>query len=124
MMIPRLNCSQRVVKSGRQESTYESSTHPVSDSVGEMSSTLASVVDIEPMNFRQVCEEKQQLISVRPISSTFQQMGSIRNVANGNFTGRCRCRRKKVHKVIVKIRIWDKDEVFNGLLTLVDDQRG
>ena len=73
-----------------------------------MSLLPASVVDIGPMNFRQVLEEKQELISVRPISSTFQQTGGIRNVVNGNFTGRCRRRLEEVFEavqVVVKTRI-------------------
>jgi hypothetical protein len=99
---------------------------PVYDSISQMSLTPAPVVDIGPMNLRQVFEEKQQLVSVRPISSTFQQMGGVRNVANGNFTGRCWRQRKEVYEgaVIVKVRIWIKDKACNGLLTLVDDQRG
>jgi hypothetical protein len=93
--------------------------------MGEISLTLAYVVDIEPTNFRQVFEEKQQLRSMGPISSTFQQMGGIRNVANGNFARRCRPRRKEVYEaVVIRIRRWVKDEAFNGLLTLVEDQRG
>ena len=78
------------------------------------------------MDFRQVFEEKQQLIAVRPISSTFQQMGSIRNAANGNFTGQCQRRLKEAYEAIclVIIRFWVKDKAFNGLLTLVDNQRG
>ena len=44
---------------GAAESTYESSTHPVHDSVGQMSLIPTSVVDIEPVNFRQVVEETQ-----------------------------------------------------------------
>jgi hypothetical protein len=99
----------------------------VHNSIGQISLTPASVVDIKPMNFRQVAEEKQQFMSVRPISSTFQQTGGIRNVINGNFTGWCpRCRRKEVYKagIVVRIRIWVKDKAFNGLLTLVDNQRG
>jgi hypothetical protein len=88
------------------------------DCVGEMSSTPVSGVDIEPRNFRQVFEEKLQLISVRPI---FQQTGGIRN---GNPTGPCR--RKEACEAVagVKITIWLKDKAFNGLSTLVDDQRG
>ena len=99
------------------------------DSVGEMSSTPVSVVDIEPMNFRQVFEEEQQLVSVRPTSSIFQQTGGIRNVINGNFT-RAECCPKRRHKEVyeaadfAKTRIWVKDKAFNGLLTVVDDQRG
>jgi len=93
------------------------------DSISETSSNPVSVVDIEPINFRQVFEEKQQLMSVRPISSTLQQTGGIRN---GNFSRECWCRRKEVDEafILVKIKIWVKDKVFNGLLTLVDDQRG
>ena len=96
------------------------------NSVGQMPSTRASGVDIEPMNFGQVFKEKQQLISIRPISSTFQQIGGIRNVTKGNFTGRCGHRRKEVYEAVglVQIRSWVKDEAFNGLLTLVEDQRG
>ena len=91
-----------------------------------MSLIPTSVVDIEPGNFRQVVEEKQQLISARPISSTFQQTGGICNIANGNFTGRCRRRHKEVYEVVVLVKfgIWIKDKAFNGILTLVDDQRG
>ena len=94
-----------------------------------MSLLPASVVDIGPMNFRQVLEEKQKLISVRPIPSTSQQTGGIRNVVNGNFTGRCRRgrRRKEVFEAVqvgVIMRIWGKNKAINGLLTLVDDQRG
>jgi hypothetical protein len=57
------------------------------------------------------------------MSSTFQQMGSIRNVANGNFTDR----RKEVYEgveALAQIRTWVRDNAFNGLLTLVDHQRG
>jgi len=110
---------------GWQESTYESSTHPVHNSIGQTSLTTAPVVDIEPMNFRQVFQKKQQLISVRPACSTFQQTSGIRNVANANFTGRYRRRRKEVYQIVVpiKIRIWVKDKAFNGLLALVNDQR-
>ena len=65
-------------------------------------------------------------MSVRPISSTFQQMGGIRNVAN--FTEQCRRLRKEVYEAIVHVRmstgIWVTGNVFNGLLILVDDQRG
>lgn len=92
-----------------------------------MSLLPASVVDIGPMNFGQVFEEKQQLISVRPISSTFQQTGGIRNVVNGKFTGRRRRRRKEVFEAVqvgVKMRIWGNDKAINGLLTLVDYQSG
>ena len=75
------------------------------------------------MNLRQIFEEKQQLMSVRPTSSTLQQMGGIRN---GNFT-RQRRRRwcKEVYEAIVRVRmrIGVKELVFNSLLTLVDDQR-
>jgi len=112
---------------GGQESTYKSSTHPVHDSIGQISSTLVSVpVDIEPMNFRQVFKKKQQLMSVRPISSTFQKMGGLRNVAN--FTEQCRRWLKEGYEAIVHVRmstgIWVTGNVFNGFLTLVDDQRG
>ena len=60
---------------------------------------------------------------VRPICSTFQQTGCIRN---GNFTRWCRHRRKEAYKVfgLVQSRMWVKDKAFNGFLTLVDDQRG
>ena len=90
----------------------------MNDSVGEMSSTLVSVVDIEPRDFRQVFEEKLQLISVRRI---FQQTGGIRN---GNFIGLCRHKEKCEAEGGVRITIWLKDKALNGLLTLVDDQRG
>ena len=97
----------------------------MNDSVGEMSSTPVSVVDIEPMNFRQVFEEKQQLMSVRSISSIFQQTGGIRN---GNFTRPWWRQHEEVVEFVVpdnlKISIWVKDQAFNGLLTLVDNQRG
>ena len=97
----------------------------MNDSVGQISSIPVSVVDIEPMNFRQVFEEKQQLMSVRSISSIFQQTRGIRN---GNFTRPCRQRHEEVVDVVVrdnlKISIWVKDQAFNGLLTLVDNQRG
>jgi len=66
-------------------------------------------------------------MSVRPIYNTFQQTGGIRSVANGNFARRCQRfpNLKEVYKAsIVGIRIWVKDKTFNGLLTLVDDQRG
>jgi hypothetical protein len=98
----------------------------VNNSDAQMSLTPASVVDIEPMDFGQVFEEKQQLISVRPISSTFQQMGGICNAANGNFTGQCQRWLKEAYEAIclVIIRFWVKDKAFNGLLTLVDNQRG
>ena len=97
----------------------------MNDSVGQISSIPVSVVDIEPMNFRQVFEEKQQLMSVRSISSIFQQTRGIRN---GNFTRPCRQRHEEVVDVVVsdnlKISIWVKDQAFNGLLTLVNNQRG
>ena len=80
------------------------------------------------MNFRQIIKEEQQLISVRPISSTFQQTSGIRNVANENVTEQSRRRCKEVREIIrvirVRIRIWVTDKAFNGLSTLVDDQRG
>ena len=94
------------------------------DSVGDMSSTpVSQVVDIEPINFRQVFKEEQQFVSVRPISSTFQQTGSI---ANETFNERRGHRHKEVYKAagLVKTRIWVKDKAFNSLLTAVDDQRG
>ena len=61
---------------------------------------------------------------VRPISSTFQQTGGICNVANG--TGQCQRRCKEVWETVGFARIWIcvKDKVFNGLLTLVNNQRG
>jgi hypothetical protein len=90
-----------------------------------MSLTPASVVNIEPMNFRQVFKEKQQLMSIRPVCSTFQQTGGIRNVAIGSFTRRCWRRGKEVYEaVIVRIRSWVEEKAFNSLSTLVDDQRG
>ena len=90
----------------------------MNDSVGKMSSIVIFVVDIEPRDFRQVFEEKLQLISVRRI---FQQTGGIRN---GTLTGPYR--RKEAYEVAdgVIIKIWLKDNAFNGLTTLVDDQRG
>ena len=90
----------------------------MNDSVGEISSTVVSVVDIEPRDFRQVFEEKLQLISVRRI---FQQTGGIRN---GNFIGLCRHKEECEAEDGARITIWLKDKAFNGLLTLVDDQRG
>jgi hypothetical protein len=101
--------------------------HDSVDEISLISSILVSVVDIEPVNFRQVFEEEQQLMSVRPTSSTFQQMGGIRNAIDGNFTQYCPKRRhKEVYEAagFVKTRIWVKDKAFNGLLTVVDDQRG
>ena len=90
----------------------------MNDSVGEISSALVSVVDIEPRDFRQVFEEKLQLISVRRI---FQQTGGIRN---GNFIELFRHKEECEAEGGARITIWLKDKAFNGLLTLVDDQRG
>jgi len=85
--------SCQIGEAGKSLATYESSTNPVDDSVGQTSPTLTTIANIKPMNFRQVFQEKQQLISVRPVSSTFQQTGDICNVANGDL---CRRRRKEV----------------------------
>ena len=89
----------------------------MNDSVGEMSSTIVSVVNVEPRDFRQAFEEKLQLISVR---RNFQQTGGIRN---GNFIRLCRHKEACEGRGGAKITIWLKDKAFNGLLTLVDDQR-
>jgi hypothetical protein len=55
-------------------------------------------------------------------------MGGIRNVVSGNFTelGYCRRRRKEVYEAVdvVRLRIWVKDKAINGLLTVVNNQRG
>ena len=55
-------------------------------------------------------------------------MGGIRNVVSGNFTGLGWCRRwrKEVYEAVdvMRIRVWVKNKAINGLLTVVDNQRG
>ena len=65
-------------------------------------------------------------MSVRPISSTFQQMGGIRHAFNESSTGRRYrwCKEECDTVIIERISIWVKDKAFNGRLTTVDDQRG
>jgi hypothetical protein len=53
----------------------------VYDFVSQISEFPISYVNIKPMNFGQVSQEKQQVIAVRSFSNMFQQTGGM-----GNFT--------------------------------------
>jgi hypothetical protein len=82
--------------------------------VSEISVSPISCVDIKPINFGQVSQEKQQVFAVSSFSDMFQQTSGI-----GNFT-------RWLHKEIlgrIGNTIW-RDESPNGPLTLVDDPRG
>jgi len=72
-------------------------------------------IDIKPMNFRQVSEEGQQFITVRPIFNMLQQTAG-RGSCIVSSTG-------KEKQGRMRVTIWS-DGGFNGPLTLADDQRG
>jgi len=95
-----------------QESTYKSCTHPINDSVGQASLRPTLGIDIKPLNFGQVSEEKQQVTTVRPIFNILQQMAGIGILVPGN---------KKPGGI--RATIWHNGG-SNGPLTLADDQRG
>ena len=112
MMIPGWNCDQWTVRSGLRESTYKGYTHPLYDFMSQYSFIPTSGIDIKPLNSRQVLEEKQQVIAVRPIFSMFQQTGGI-----GNFM--------ILHKEPIRTETAICcNKCFNGPLTLSGDQRG
>jgi len=91
---------------GHWESTYKSCAYPVHDVVGQISMTeMYASVDIGPMNFGQVSEETQQVISVGTISNMFQKTGGIGNSINGNVTNN----NVTVDKFIISESGWHKE---------------
>ena len=105
----------RSVRSGRRESTYKSHTHPFYDFVSKFLSFPTSGVDIKPVKFGQVSEDKHQVITARPMLNMLQPTAG---------RGNCTIFEPLKEEVGGRRATTWHDEGFNGPLTLADNQRG